>query len=401
MWYSLLTLLTLVLSVLGLLVLMDHLIRNNFHRWLPTYFRQRSRRRDPEPGEDVHLILCLADHFEPDCGSATPEASLERVQRWARDYPRLFDSFRDSDGRPPQHTFFYAMDRYEEAHLDILSDLCRAGFGEVELYLHHEDDTAEELRETLLAHTRLLANRHGLLPLDRRTGAVRYGFVHGHGALDNCLPGGQHCGVSNELQVLRETGCYADFTLPTAPSASQTRTINQIYYAVEDGRPGSHQTGVPAGSGPAPDQGLLLIQGPLLLDWQPGLLPRIENGNLQPSQPPSLDRLKLWLRARIQVPSRPDWFFVKLHAHGADPASTDLLLSEAMVQFHQALAEHARQNVRFHFHYVTAREMYNLVKAAEAGWKGSVAEARDYELVWRPDSTALLETIKKARIGAA
>jgi hypothetical protein len=26
--------------------------------------------------------------------------------------------------------------------------------------------------------------------------------------------------------------------------------------------------------------------------------------------------------------------------------------------------------------------MYNLVRAAEAGWKGSVGEARDFELVW-------------------
>ncbi len=26
--------------------------------------------------------------------------------------------------------------------------------------------------------------------------------------------------------------------------------------------------------------------------------------------------------------------------------------------------------------------MYNLVKAAEAGWQGTVAEARDFRLVW-------------------
>ena len=40
----------------------------------------------------------------------------------------------------------------------------------------------------------------------------------------------------------------------------------------------------------------------------------------------------------------------------------------------------ATQN--FHYHYVTAREMYNLVKAAEEGWTGGVAEALDYRLVW-------------------
>jgi hypothetical protein len=26
--------------------------------------------------------------------------------------------------------------------------------------------------------------------------------------------------------------------------------------------------------------------------------------------------------------------------------------------------------------------MFNLVKAAEAGWLGSIAEARDFQLVW-------------------
>jgi hypothetical protein len=32
--------------------------------------------------------------------------------------------------------------------------------------------------------------------------------------------------------------------------------------------------------------------------------------------------------------------------------------------------------------------MYNLAKAAEAGWLGSVAGALDYELLWNGDSAA-------------
>ena len=46
------------------------------------------------------------------------------------------------------------------------------------------------------------------------------------------------------------------------------------------------------------------------------------------------------------------------------------------------LAHRARAMPDFHYHYVTAREMYNLVKAAEAGWSGTVAEALDYHLIW-------------------
>ena len=257
--------------------------------------------------------------------------------------------------------------------------------GEVEVHLHHEDDTAEDLRALLLDWKHMLATRHGLLPVHRLTGEVKYGFIHGNWALDNSLPGGKHCGVNNELDVLRETGCYADFTLPSAPSPAQTShhqppLLCQRRSAAAQSPRSRH----PRRHRPPPANGLLLIQGPLLLDWNQrklGLFPRTENGCLQASQPPSLDRLRLWLRARIQVPGRPDWFFVKLHAHGADPGSALTLLGEPMVRFHAVLAEYARQRPRFHFHYVTAREMYNLVKAAEAGWQGTIADALDYELV--------------------
>jgi len=113
----------------------------------------------------------------------------------------------------------------------------------------------------------------------------------------------------------------------------------------------------------------------------------LENGCLQGNQPPSMQRLDLWLRAHIQVPSRPDWFFVKLHTHGCNQLNQAVLLEEPMIQFHQSLAERARRDPNFHFHYVTAREMFNLVKAAEAGWIGSVSEVLDYQLVWNGASS--------------
>ena len=52
-----------------------------------------------------------------------------------------------------------------------------------------------------------------------------------------------------------------------------------------------------------------------------------------------------------------------------------------MHQFHGELARLTAENPRFHVHYVTAREMYNLAKAAEAGWGGTVDAARDFMLV--------------------
>ena len=354
-------------------------------RWIFTYIRERSKRRAPKAGQPVHLLLCIADHFEPGNGGVTPDVARQRLQRWVEDYPRLCQEFRDSDGRSPRHTFFYPIEMYVPEEIDGLGKLCRLGLGEVEIHLHHDGDTSDNLERTLLNFRDILAQRHGLLARHRQTGALAYGFVHGNWALDNSRPDGRWCGVNDEIEILRRTGCYADFTLPSTPSPTQTRKINSIYYAVDDPhQPKSHDWGTDAGKGAAPRDGLMMIQGPLVLNWRRrkwGILPRIENSCLQGNQPPSPDRLEAWLTARVQIRSRPDWYFVKLHTHGATEENQRVLLGEPMREFHRALARKASEDPGFHFHYVTAREMYNLVRAAEAGWQGTVAEARDFALV--------------------
>jgi hypothetical protein len=377
---------TVVLLVVGGLAFRQ-LRRRGLDRWLPTYVRESDKRVLPARGkpEQVHVLLCIADHFEPRLGGVPSNVARERVERWVRDYPRVLGGIRDSDGRPPRHSFFYPIEEYDPEYLDALAGLCAAGFGEVEVHLHHDHDTADNLRATLQAFKALLAERHGLLARRKDTGELVYGFIHGNWALDNSRPDGRWCGVNNELDVLRETGCYADFTLPSAPSPTQTRKINSIYYAVDDPRrPKSHDWGIDVGKGARSRNALLMIQGPLLLNWNQrkfGFLPSVENACLQGNQPPSLQRLDLWLKARVQIPSRPDWFFVKLHTHGANENNHPVLLGEPMIRFHDALARRAREDSSFHYHYVTAREMANLVHAAEAGWTGSVAEARDFEIV--------------------
>jgi hypothetical protein len=250
-------------------------------RWLLHYMATSLRRRPRRPGEETHVLLCLADHYEPKSNNAPPELARQRVCNWVEHYPRLFGRFRDSDGRPPRHTFFYPPEEYEPAYLDALTELCQAGFGEVEVHIHHRHDTAESLRDKLAAFRDLLAGRHHQLARDRHTGELAYGFVHGNWSLCNSRPDGDWCGVNDELTVLRQTGCYADFTLPSMPSPTQTAKINSLYYARSSpDRPRGHDRGVDVGTGPAPEGSLLLIQGPLLLDWgnrKWGILPRPEN----------------------------------------------------------------------------------------------------------------------------
>jgi hypothetical protein len=358
--------------------------RRGLHRWLLPNLLPPPRPK-PLPGQPVHVLLAICDHYEPKRGNASPQKAKARVQQWVDEYPRLFDRFRDSDGLPPRYSFFYPADEYEPEYLDMLAGLCRAGYGEVEVHLHHDNDTAENLRRTLLDFKRTLSERHGLLSRDKESGEVAYGFIHGNWALDNCRSDGRWCGVNNELDVLRETGCYADFTLPSAPSETQTRKINSIYWAVDDPKkPKSHDTGFDLGTVPRPERALLMIQGPLLLDWgrrKFGLVPRVENACLQKGQPPDDKRLALWLRARVNVPTKPNYVFVKLHTHGVNEPNQDVLLGEPMVRFHETLRERANRDPLFRFHYVTAREMANIALAAGQGLDLPVSAARSFRYV--------------------
>jgi hypothetical protein len=332
---------------------------------------------------ETHLIICVCDHFEPFHDASRTEA-LKRVHRWEEGFPALSDSCRDSTGLPLCHTFFYPVEQYDEEVLAGLGNLCKSTRCETEIHLHHKNDNAENLAATLEKGKRDIAG-HGLLCTDP-AGAVRFGFIHGDWALDNSHPAGKHCGVRNELRVLQQAGCYADFTMPSAPNPAQTATINSIYYATPSDRPKSHNHGIPSQVGVTDRGGFLLVQGPLGLNWRWrkwGFLPRIENADLTPRNPPTINRLRLWLELNIHVKGRPEWIFAKLHAHGGIPKNMDMLLGAQMNRFHSALPQFVSEHPDFHFHYVTARELVNIVHAAEAGKTGDPGAYRDFRYTSR------------------
>jgi hypothetical protein len=323
--------------------------------------------------------LAVCDHYEPKRG-VTPDQARARVRQWVEEYPRQFDRFRDALGQPPQHTFFYPADEYDPELVEMVAGLCQRGYGEVEIHLHHDNDTSEKLRATLLEFKRTLHNRHGLLAKDTRTGEVVYGFIHGNWALDNSRRDGRWCGVNNELDILRETGCYADFTLPSIPSETQTRKINSIYWAIDDpSRPKSHDTGIDVGISPKPENSLLMIQGPLALNWHVRkwkIIPRLENSCLQWNQPFDINRLSAFLRASVKVATHPNWYFVKLYTHGVFEPNQDALLGESAVRFHEELRRRTEVDRNFRVYYVSARQMANLA-LAPADVREPTRESRD------------------------
>ena len=61
--------------------------------WLLPYLLGAPRRRAPRPGAPVHVLLCIADHYEPQWGKAAPAVARARVRRWAEEYPRRLAAF--------------------------------------------------------------------------------------------------------------------------------------------------------------------------------------------------------------------------------------------------------------------------------------------------------------------
>lgn len=342
-----------------------------------------------------HFIVCVADHFEPlGCtigpdgnvtGGVDADTATRNVIGWSKDYRRSVQGCFDDDGILPRHTFFYPWDEYNPKVLDTVSLFCAQGYGEVEVHLHHRNDTPENLKERLAACCKTYSEEHGLL--GRQGMHPGYVFVHGNWALCNSRPDGDWCGVSQELQVLRETGCYMDCTFPSAPSPTQPGVVNQIYYGQDplDGRSGHRYISVVAVKRAAPEDGLLMVPGPLGFhgrDHKSGWKVSLENGELTKNHPGSFDRFRKWCRLHIHVQDRPEWVFVKLHTHGLDFASREGVAGEAARMFFQNLRSWCHA-AGMQLHYVSAREMYNIIKAAEAGETGSPNTWRDY-LYTRP-----------------
>lgn len=358
-------------------------------RWLPAYLWQRLSRGQLK-SRPVHLMIALADHFEPAVIPRAHNARADRaeqerrMQRWCREYPRVVDRWRDADGFPFRHTYFYPAEQYDRGLVARLADHCQAGWGEVEIHLHHgqpEPDTPENTRRTLLEFRDALAG-HGCLARLDGAGPPRYAFVHGNWALANSNSG-RFCGVDEEMQILAETGCYADLSLPAAPNPAQVAKINSLY---ECGMPlnhrAPHRRGRDLASGRPPRLFPLIIQGPLMLDfsrWASGLpVPSIENGDLTLANPPTMRRLRLWQQAAIAVRGRPDWIFIKLHCHGMDPREEEVMLGSLLQHFLRELVENAQRSGEYYLHFVTAREMVNIALAACDGRAGTPADFRDY-----------------------
>jgi hypothetical protein len=333
----------------------------NAQLWLPGYIANRlAARRVPSGGR---VWVTIADHWEPYWLRPSDEVAAERVAVWVKHWPGIARRHADSDGRPPQYTFFYPQEEYRPQFLDALAEMKEAGIADVDVHIHHDGEGQQNFLDRMSGFIETLVNRHGLLRM--ANGRPVFGFIHGNWALDNSRPDGRCCGLNNEITLLRDLGCYADFTMPSASSPTQSRTVNTIYWATDDPlKPRSYDYGVAVKPG-APSSGdLLMIPGPLGLRWAGRLVPRTETGELACWDLPTAHRVDRWLDLAPRIGSD---IFIKLFAHGAQERhSSKLLLEGGLDRLFTLLDEGCRRRA-YRLRYVSAWEMRQAVDAASVG----------------------------------
>jgi hypothetical protein len=385
----------LLLGILCGVVMLVRMRQSKPWLWQYFFYRFSHPHLRVKSGDPTHLMFLFVDHFEPKENTRDLTMQKARMQQWAGQYPAMASRHRDADGCTPKHSWFYLVEEWETEKSDLafLQQLARMsydGFGEVDLHVHHgrgwhifpETDTPEKLSQQIERLKRLY-RQTGALVTAAPVPQFYYGFIHGKWALDNSAQG-LYCGVDHELEVLRRTGCYADFTMPSGHGSTQSRKINSIYYSdTRRRRNKNHDWGQDvraADSAVKDDRRLMIFQGTLEVYLSNLFSGKsvVEKSNLDFHDLPSPERIDKWVQCNIHVPGRPDWVFVKVHTHGAREENFEVCFGDHADMMHSYLEEHYNDGNRFKLHYVSAREAYNIVKAAEAGLAGDPSQYRDF-----------------------
>jgi hypothetical protein len=346
--------------------------------WLPDYIRYEIVKifESENTNAPTEIMLIVVDHHEI-------KKSLKKEEDFIRRLRILSDKHMDSDGKKFQYTFFYVYDDFNLEVARAISSICAQGYGDIELHWHMANETSETYRKKLKDAKRKFSEVGALTTIE---GGNAFAFIHGNWNLDNTpSSSGSVSGVTDELDLLREEGCFADFTFPAFGTSAQPKIVNSIYYALDDPKkPKSYDTGVPvvAGKPKQNDRYFMIFQGPMfigmkLTDIFAGKRPFfIERGSIQGLDLPTPFRAEEWIKHGVYIKGKPEWKFIKLHTHGA--MHSDAVLGEDMDETLTHLEKNYNDGKKYRLHYVTAREAYNIVKAAEAGLTGNPNDYRDY-----------------------
>ena len=104
-----------------------HVWTAGYARWLARSAPARARAAFVPGGGPRHLLFAFCDHYEPHWKNTDLGIAAARVRAWLDGYPALVEPYRDSEGRPPRHSFFFPGEEYQPGYLDALASLARRG----------------------------------------------------------------------------------------------------------------------------------------------------------------------------------------------------------------------------------------------------------------------------------
>ncbi len=352
-----------------------YVYKKNIHIWLADYLLSNVRfllKNDRSDDEVKDIMFLFVDHFEM-------AGKSERLNAWLNVYPDVVNKFTDSDGIKPQHTWFYALDLTHEHELEAIKKLVDDGYGEVELHWHHSHCSGEQF-EIDLKNGLEVFHKYGYMKPYKEGVHSSFSFIHGNWSLNNAR-GEEFCGIDNEIDILKRYGCYADFTFPALFSPAQPKYVNKITYTNRSvlNKDYDYARESEVGINESDDE-FMIMQGPLSInykDWRHKWHPTFEDGDINSNfTQGSKKRIDCWVRQNVHIKNKPNWIFVKIFCHGAQDHVS--LCSDSTKKMYEYLGAKYNDGKKYRLHYVTARECYNIIKAAEDSQVGNPNLYRDY-----------------------
>ena len=221
--------------------------------------------------------------------------------------------------------------------LDALAELARGGFGEVEVHLHHDGDTATTLRADIADYLGKYAAARPPVARRRRAAALR---VHPR----QLVPRQR---APRRPLVRRRRRDPAALSTPAATPTSRSRrrptSASRTSSTRSTGRPATwrarraYEAGERARVGDAHARSPPHDRRAARARAAPALGVRIENGALTAAIRRRPRACATGSTQGIHVDGRPEWVFVKVHTHGAPEKNAASLLGDGGRALHRAL----------------------------------------------------------------
>jgi len=341
-------------------------------KWL-LGLRRRPQRLVENPLGTRHVMVALCNRLSSSASNSDKSAIL---RRWFGEYAGLREGSPRISSFSLKHTFFLSPGEASAPWVPELAALCRAAECEIELASPRDTKSANQRRDLMEAGKETLA-QSGWLGRDP-SGSARFCFVHR-------AEGSSAFGLEDQAGMLRDAGCAASFPFDLRPGMLPEEFENSLVYFHESEaagpRQGLRRVRAERETRGSDRAGLLVVPPPFCPESSRktfGFRPEIDQGEIGAAAFPTADRLHRWLECRMTVEARPNWLFVVLHIDGFAPENAGMLFGEPMREFTRKLRSMAARDRTLCFHGVAARELVNILHAAEAGHSGDPRRFRDF-----------------------